>query len=122
ELVNEKGGELAEKFGEHTYFSPYIGNEASSYRKTVYILLIIAIIGFLALVFGSRYYAHKKEQRLHSLTPRELEVFKYAQNGKTNKEIASLLNVESSTIKSHIKNIYKKLQISSRRDLAGFNF
>ena len=53
----------------------------------------------------------------HSLTAREIEIVEYLLQGLTNKQIAAELYVSENTLKTHIKNIYYKLQISSRREL-----
>lgn len=51
------------------------------------------------------------------LTKRELEIVKLIKSGKKNHEIAEILFVEISTIKTHINNIYAKLQIQNRDQL-----
>ena len=56
----------------------------------------------------------KNNNSLDCLTPKELEVFKILLNGYTMKETSKLLNVKYSTINSHTKSIYKKLNINSR--------
>jgi len=38
-------------------------------------------------------------------------------NDKSNKEIALALFVSHSTIKTHINNVYKKLEVSSRQEI-----
>ncbi|URZ08715.1 LuxR C-terminal-related transcriptional regulator [Clostridium felsineum] len=48
------------------------------------------------------------------LSQRELEVLEVLCNGSSNKEIASILNISLSTVKTHIINIYSKLQVSNR--------
>ena len=48
------------------------------------------------------------------LTPREKEVLQYLIEGNGNKEIADRLCVSPETIKSHIKNIYRKLNVTNR--------
>ncbi|MFX0558550.1 response regulator transcription factor [Maribacter sp. CXY002] len=48
------------------------------------------------------------------LTPQEFRVFEAINNGKSNKEIASQFFISLSTVKTHINNIYKKLEITSR--------
>lgn len=51
------------------------------------------------------------------LTKKELEILACIQEGKSNKEIASALFIEVSTVKSHINKIYSKLEVSSRSEL-----
>jgi len=53
-----------------------------------------------------------------SLTDRELEVLNLAAVGKSDKEIAAELTVSLHTVKTHIRNILAKLQVSSRREAA----
>lgn len=50
----------------------------------------------------------------HKLTDREIEVLYLIWDGKTNKEIATALNITLSTTKYHISNIYIKLNVNSR--------
>lgn len=54
---------------------------------------------------------------LSRLTERQRKVYDLILLGKTNKEIMSELFIEQSTLKSHINQIYKKLDIKSRREL-----
>jgi RNA polymerase sigma factor (sigma-70 family) len=51
---------------------------------------------------------------MDSLTDRELEVLEWVKAGKTNQEIATILNISQNTVKSHLKRIYKKLNVSKR--------
>ncbi len=51
------------------------------------------------------------------LTPREKEIAKLTQSGKTNKEIGALLFISSETVKMTLKKIFKKLDIHSRVQL-----
>ncbi|MBB5020431.1 two-component system nitrate/nitrite response regulator NarL [Chitinivorax tropicus] len=48
------------------------------------------------------------------LTPREREILLFLARGDSNKEIARELNVAESTVKIHVQNILKKLNLSSR--------
>lgn len=52
------------------------------------------------------------------LTPREAEVLELLQNGRTNAEIAAHLSIGVETVRTHAGNIYRKLGVSSRRELA----
>jgi len=54
---------------------------------------------------------------LHQLTDRQKEVYDLIIAGKTNKEIITELFIEHSTLKTHINQIYKKLNVKSRNEL-----
>lgn len=49
-----------------------------------------------------------------ALSKRELQVLTYLVEGRSNKEIAEKINLSLDTIKSHLKNIYQKLNVHSR--------
>lgn len=48
------------------------------------------------------------------LTPRELEILGHLAKGASNKEIARILGVSPNTIKTHIANLYMKLEVTGR--------
>lgn len=50
------------------------------------------------------------------LTSRELEVLALLAKGKSNKEIGASLYVEETTVKSHLRNIFTKLNVLSRTE------
>jgi DNA-binding NarL/FixJ family response regulator len=54
----------------------------------------------------------------HLLTQREAEVLPLLQGGRSNAQIALALQVGVETIRTHARNIYRKLGVSSRRELA----
>ncbi len=54
------------------------------------------------------------KNRKYYLTRREREILQLIARGKTNKEISKLLFISTETVKSHIKNIFKKLNIKNR--------
>jgi DNA-binding NarL/FixJ family response regulator len=55
--------------------------------------------------------------QLPKLTPREFEVIQLLAEGKSSKEVASLLNLSTKTAETHRSNIMRKLDIHSIRDL-----
>ena len=57
---------------------------------------------------------------LDSLTPRELEILGHLAAGHSNKIIARKLDLAESTIKVHVQNILRKLELSSRVQAAVF--
>lgn len=62
----------------------------------------------------------KKNQMLSKLTYRELEVLKCLKNEETNKEIATNLVISINTVRIHVHNILKKLNVQNRREAARF--
>ncbi len=54
------------------------------------------------------------------LTQREQEVLRLVAQGKSNKEIASALNIAENTVKNHLKNILEKLHLENRVQAATF--
>ena len=54
------------------------------------------------------------------LTPREREVVALIANGRSNKEIATDLQVAAHTVKSHVRNIMEKLALHSRLQIAAY--
>lgn len=60
------------------------------------------------------------KEKINSLTKRELEVLIEVSNGMFNKEIATSLNISERTVKNHISNIFKKIDVSDRTQAAVF--
>jgi two-component system, NarL family, nitrate/nitrite response regulator NarL len=52
------------------------------------------------------------------LTPREADVLEHLRAGRSNAEIALALSVSVETIRTHRRNIYRKLGVRTRRELA----
>lgn len=59
-----------------------------------------------------------KAHILNPLTPREQDVLAELTKGKSNREIASSLYVTEKTVKTHISNIFAKLQVQDRTQAA----
>ena len=62
----------------------------------------------------------KDKDKVGELTKRELEVLIEVANGKLNKEIANELKISERTVKNHISNIFKKIDVSDRTQAAVF--
>lgn len=60
------------------------------------------------------------KDKVATLTNRELEVLVQVANGMFNKEIATNLNISERTVKNHISNIFKKIEVSDRTQAAVF--
>lgn len=54
----------------------------------------------------------------HDLTEREITVLRLVAKGKTNKEIANVLDLSEKTIKNHVHNIFHKLHVYDRTQAA----
>jgi DNA-binding CsgD family transcriptional regulator len=52
------------------------------------------------------------------LTPQELQIARFVAEGMSNKEVAAQLFLSPRTIDSHLRNVFSKLSISSRTQLA----
>jgi DNA-binding NarL/FixJ family response regulator len=71
----------------------------------------------------SRYFDHESladsnrgnpRNTQETLTPREQEILKLLAKGSTNKEIAKELFISEKTVKCHVNNIFKKLNVTRR--------
>lgn len=60
------------------------------------------------------------KEKLDSLTKREIEILTQVAGGMFNKEIANNLNISERTVKNHISNIFKKIDVSDRTQAAVF--
>ena len=59
-------------------------------------------------------------EKIKSLTKREIEVLKAIAEGLLNKEIATNLGISERTVKNHISNIFKKIDVADRTQAAVF--
>jgi DNA-binding NarL/FixJ family response regulator len=65
-------------------------------------------------------FAQRKQTRISTLTPREIEVLRYLARGMTKKEIAKLIHLSVKTVDAHSANLMNKLDIHNRVELARF--
>ena len=66
---------------------------------------------------------HEKEKHNeNNLTAREIEVLELIAEGMINKEIAKQLYISEKTVKNHVSNIFRKLNVSDRTQAAIYAF
>ena len=56
-----------------------------------------------------------------ALTPREADVLGQLQLGRSNGEIAAALSVSIETVRTHARSVFRKLGVSSRRELSSLS-
>lgn len=63
-----------------------------------------------------------EEDAFRDLTDREMDVLTHLAKGKTNAEIASLLNLSEKTVGNYVGNMFEKLQLNNRIELAAYAY
>jgi DNA-binding CsgD family transcriptional regulator len=107
------------------YLSKWSGNKSpyfKSFRRQFplserpawpYILLFLFMAAaVLAIIFIK----NRKRIKIKKLSVQERRIFDLMQKGATNQEISDACNIELSTVKSHVSNIFAKLNIKSRKE------
>ena len=56
------------------------------------------------------------------LTSRETQIIELVIQGARNKDICDLLCISENTVKTHLQNIYSKLEVNSKAKLVTFAF
>jgi two-component system nitrate/nitrite response regulator NarL len=76
------------------------------------------LVQYLRGLVGSS--SNTARQRRYGLTPRELEIVSAVVAGYANKEIAEHFKISEDTVKHHLSNIFDKVGVSTRLELALF--
>ncbi len=76
------------------------------------------LVQYLRGLVGSS--TNTARQRRYGLTPRELEIISAVVAGYANKEIAEHFKISEDTVKHHLSNIFDKVGVSTRLELALF--
>jgi len=62
----------------------------------------------------------KNDERVSSLTVRELDILEVLAQGHANWKIAKIFNISTNTVKFHLKNIYEKVHVDNRTQAVAF--
>jgi two-component system response regulator DegU len=68
------------------------------------------------------YHSVKRQFDQNNLTQREIEVLLLIADGKNNREIADELYISEKTVKNHVSNIFKKIDVCDRTQAAIYAF
>lgn len=63
-----------------------------------------------------------QEDAFRELSDREMDVLVHLAKGKTNAEIASLLNLSEKTVGNYVSNMFEKLHLNNRIELAAYAY
>lgn len=77
----------------------------------------LSYLDYIALAEAEYNLLLENYPELELLTKREMDVFSHLLTDKTQEEIAQALFISGSSVHFHCKNIYKKLNINSRKQL-----
>tara|TARA_R110000824_G_scaffold125051_3_gene283959 strand:- start:240 stop:665 length:426 start_codon:yes stop_codon:yes gene_type:complete len=101
---------------QYQYFS-------KTYSVEIYVVLIALAFASLGIWVGYRLTMQKPrgpfEQNIAALkslgiSGRELEVLEALADGQSNKQIGRTLDISPNTVKTHVANLYAKLQVNGR--------
>jgi DNA-binding CsgD family transcriptional regulator len=114
----EKAGSITQRFsGNSSYSQKLMVKDVFSWQ-VVSTLLVALIIISIFIARGIRFRRKYRSRKIREmLSQREWEIVNLMLENKTNKEVAELLNIEVSTVKTHINNIFSKVGIKNRSDL-----
>ena len=128
---NELGERLIAKYPDAAFTNLYLneiaidqqltnGNSSKSnlLKWLLLALLLLSISLNVYFVFKQRNTSRNlQNDSLAKLTEQEHNIVQQILENKTNKEIAAAMFISISTVKTHINNVYKKLEVSSRDEI-----
>ncbi|TXE15574.1 response regulator transcription factor [Psychroserpens burtonensis] len=81
------------------------------------LLIVSSIVNLWFLISAKQKKSRQRNNAKEGLTKQEQNVLDLLLEDKTNKNIAETLFISVSTVKTHVNNIYKKLNVNSRDEL-----
>jgi len=98
--------------------------QSNDEKSNQWITYLVAIAGLISIVFNLfilyKWYKKKKYSKSNlkaTLTKQEQNILQLLLEDKSNKDIAETLFVSVSTVKTHVNNVYKKLNAQTRSDV-----
>ena len=70
------------------------------------------------ILFGDEVNEKEPDSMQQDLTPRELDVLRCIAQGMSNKQVAQELSVSTTTVRSHVSSLIRKLSVENRTQLA----
>lgn len=101
-------------------FIVFPSEEKSSFNWSylwVGLLIVSVLLNLWFLISAKRKKSKKHDDAKEQLTKQEQNVLDLLLGDNTNKDIAEALFVSVSTVKTHVNNVYKKLNVNSRDEL-----
>lgn len=98
-------------------------SESSELKKAIFMIFSGKTYIQPSLIPELNFYLANRDvekDKIDFLTKRELEVLIQVANGMSNKEISLNLGISERTVKNHISNIFKKIDVSDRTQAAVF--
>ena len=133
ELMEKTGNELQVSDTSNPYYQSFVEEleylvyQSGQSGLTKAEWLTLAILLLLFIMIGGVLLKRKGNRRdsviaantelLQSLSVQEKKVFELLKTGASNKEISSELNIEVSTVKSHVYKIFSRLRVKSRKEI-----
>ena len=108
--------------GEYGSFFVFAGLTTLPGPRDVYVLELLMPYMHMALY---RMLAHENKDTGQATEPttlfskREIQVLYWVKNGKTNQDIAQILHISVPTVKNHVQNIMRKLNVTNRAQAVG---
>jgi len=83
-------------------------------------MVFVSYLQFISLLatFQTVSYMVDPSEHFVPLSPREMEILQFVTQGKSNKEIAQVLDISHQTVKNHMTSILKKLDVRDRTQAA----
>jgi DNA-binding CsgD family transcriptional regulator len=108
----------AELMSDEYIVNPVANESGFNWNYLLYLLLALSLLGNAWFWFnGQKDPALTIADAKQQLTKQEQTVLGLLLQEKSNKEIAEVLFVSVSTVKTHVNNIYKKLNVQSREEI-----